>query len=41
VILKMAHKIEKKLSFEGKCSNVVMDSQLKDRLLSLHVCKNI
>jgi hypothetical protein len=34
VILKRAHKIEKKLPFEGECSNVVIDSHVNGRLLS-------
>jgi hypothetical protein len=43
VILERAHEIDikkiknKKLPFEGKCSNVVIDSHMNGRLLSVHV----
>jgi hypothetical protein len=37
VILERAHKIDRKLMFEGDNSNVVMDSQVRKRLLSIHV----
>jgi hypothetical protein len=35
--LEKAPKIDKKLSFKGKCSNVVMDSHVNERLLIITV----
>jgi hypothetical protein len=37
VILERAHKIDRKLLFEGDNNNVVIDSQVRERLLSNHV----
>jgi hypothetical protein len=37
VILERIHKIDKKLSFEKKCSNMVVDSHSWGRLLSILV----